>query len=77
MILPEVTSGLELIKRFRESKPEVNALVFSGYGLDPARQSAQWPANVAFLCKPFHLSELNAAIRGCLERSSAFEESEA
>jgi len=52
------------------TKPEIKAIVVSGYSVDSDRQSNRWPANVGFLNKPFELTELSAAVREALNRPS-------
>lgn len=57
-------SGLELLSRVRQAKPQVPVVLISGYGLEHAAMAARKHQADGFIGKPFHLEEL----RHCIER---------
>ena len=68
MVLPEATTGLELIQKFRQTKPGLPGLVFSGYSVDTGAGESSSESDVGFIDKPFHIDDLNEAIRRRLKK---------
>lgn len=58
--------GLSLVRALRRAQTTLPILVMSGFGGDDARQEAIAAGAVAYLVKPFPLSELEAAIESAL-----------
>lgn len=57
--------GVETIEGLRRSRPDLPAILTSGYG--PSRLArAVRRARATLLTKPFVIEELDAAVRGCL-----------
>jgi CheY-like chemotaxis protein len=63
-IMPEMP-GTELLAQIRQLRPEIPALLVSGYG-GPDLQSQAAAAGVPILGKPLHASELAAALATAL-----------
>jgi two-component system, cell cycle sensor histidine kinase and response regulator CckA len=65
-VLPRM-SGREFIERVRVMRPDVRALLMSGYAEDPSRAGTTWPADVPRLAKPFTPDEIARKVREALE----------
>ena len=65
MVMPGI-GGLELVERVRAVRPDLRAIVMSGYTATQMDQR-QLPPDVTFLEKPFTLARLDEAIREVLE----------
>jgi signal transduction histidine kinase len=65
MVMPGI-GGLELVEQARALRPDLRAIVMSGYTATQMDQR-QLPADVTFLEKPFTLARLDEAIREVLE----------
>jgi CheY-like chemotaxis protein len=66
--MPHV-SGAEVIRQVREIRPELPAIIITGYA--DASSISRRPDNVAVLAKPFTPEQLNEAIRNCARDDSA------
>jgi CheY-like chemotaxis protein len=64
-VLPRM-SGREFIERVRVMRPDVRALLMSGYAEDPSRAGTTWPADVPRLAKPFTPDEIARKVREAL-----------
>ncbi len=67
LIMPQM-SGVEMIAAVRETDPNLPILVMSGYGRSMARSAMADLGDVAFLQKPFLVSDLIAAVRRALHQ---------
>jgi len=66
MVMPNGLNGLDLIKRFRADRPELKAIITSGYSLDLAHGRLPAHEQVAYLPKPYEVSSLIASVRNAL-----------
>ena len=64
--MPGLT-GRELIEALRNTRPELRALLISGYTDDPFLSSGQLPPRSAFLAKPFTPPQLLESLKRLLE----------
>jgi CheY-like chemotaxis protein len=64
-IMPEMP-GTELLAHIRRLRPDIPALLVSGYGGGPDLQAQAAAAGVPILGKPLHASELAAALATAL-----------
>jgi CheY-like chemotaxis protein len=60
-------SGPELVERVRIVRPDLRALLLSGYPVEMIRDRATLPFGTGFLEKPFHAEGLLRAVRGLVE----------
>ena len=65
MVMPDGVSGLDLIREVRRTRPDVGAVVMSGYSLKLASQAV--PEAVQFVAKPFSIDALGRAVAAALE----------
>jgi len=65
MVMPNMT-GPELIRELRESKPELRAIVMSGYSEEATTRDWRLPPNVLFLEKPLSPAGLLRAVSDVL-----------
>ncbi len=66
MVMPRMR-GAELIRRLRDARPDLLALVVSGYARTAGNESWQREPNTSFLPKPFTATELAQKVREVLE----------
>ena len=67
MVMPGNTTGLELIESLRKDKPDLHAIICSGYlGI----QSVPALAGIDVLAKPFETAVLLRTVRRCLDEAS-------
>ena len=66
MVMPEGMTGLELYEKLKEDKPELKALVSSGYNAEMFGHDRPTEEGVLFLQKPFQFDVLSKFIRDCL-----------
>ena len=69
VVMPAM-SGLKLAEAFLAVKPSTKVLFQSGHTEDTVIQNGIWPAEVAFLQKPFTMNGLAKKIRFLLDRRS-------
>ena len=62
--------GWELLKRLRETMPEVKAIAMSGYGMRADLNKSQAAGYAAHIVKPFGPMELDAALKKVLANSA-------
>lgn len=61
--------GMELVRRLRESHPDLPVLVMTGYGEADLEESFLALGNCQFVGKPFRLDDLMERIRKALQGS--------
>jgi PAS domain S-box-containing protein len=64
MVMPGKMTGLQLIDRLRQEKPELRAIICSGYS---GIQSVPASVGIDVLAKPFETAVLLRAVRHCLD----------
>ena len=70
MVMPEGMSGLELAERLRGAKPNLLAIVSSGYSPEIAQTGSPARRGLTYLPKPYDLAQLAEVVRHCLESAS-------
>jgi CheY-like chemotaxis protein len=55
-------SGLELMSRVKQTRPQVPVVLISGYGVEHAARTARKHHADGFIGKPFHLEDLRLCI---------------
>jgi len=68
MVMPGGMSGADVIRRFREVRPDLPAIATSGYALAAAVRNGSLPPGTVMLGKPHRLAELAKAVRACLDQ---------
>jgi CheY-like chemotaxis protein len=66
VVMPQM-SGPELVERLRRERPELRALLMSGYTEDAVLREGELPAATGFLGKPFTSANLAATVRAALD----------
>jgi CheY-like chemotaxis protein len=66
VVMPQM-SGPELVERLRRERPELRALLMSGYTEDAVLRDGELPAATGFLGKPFTSANLAATVRAALD----------
>jgi PAS domain S-box-containing protein len=69
MVMPGGISGTQLVERMRATRPQLPAIVMSGYSLQLSSDAL--PSGISFLAKPFSLAALSGAIHEAQARSAA------
>jgi PAS domain S-box-containing protein len=67
MVMPGKMTGLQLIERLRREKPDLRAIISSGYS---GIQSVPASVGIDVLAKPFETSVLLRAVRHCLDAAA-------
>jgi CheY-like chemotaxis protein len=67
MVMPGKMTGLQLIERLRREKPDLRAIISSGYS---GIQSVPASVGIDLLAKPFETSVLLRAVRHCLDAAA-------
>ncbi len=70
LVMPHGISGWDLATRLRAERPDLKVLVMSGYDPNERAMGAGEDRRVAFLQKPYSLSELVRSARTCLDEDS-------
>ena len=70
VVMPAM-DGPTLLRRAREARPGMKAILISGYAEDVFRGSLESAEDVRFLPKPFSLKELAGAVKAVLEEPPA------
>ncbi|MGO9310400.1 MAG: ATP-binding protein [Spirochaetia bacterium] len=68
MMMPEGMTGLELAEEFRKDKPGLKIIISSGYSAEVSQLGKATAEGIVYLPKPYHMAELGAALRLCLDR---------
>ncbi len=66
IIMPNDMNGVELVMKARTLRPELSALLASGYPRDTLRETMNLPEDVAFLQKPYTMSDLMTKFGGAV-----------
>ncbi len=66
IVMPNAVSGLELVRKFKAERPELKAVITSGYSVDLARSGVPDHPDIMFLAKPYTVSDLMAVLTKCL-----------
>jgi len=66
-VMPEGVSGRELADELRLAAPDLRVIFMSGYSRDFAGRDLPSGRGVAFLAKPFELTELTELVRTTLD----------
>jgi PAS domain S-box-containing protein len=69
MVMPEGMTGLELCERLHAQKPELRAIISSGYSAEIIAAGLPTRAGVVYLPKPYDVSLLGRVVRECLDRA--------
>jgi nitrogen fixation negative regulator NifL len=67
MVMPEGTTGLELIEKLRALRPNLRAIVSSGYSAEISQTGAPSKAGIIYLPKPYETKVLAKVVRECLD----------
>ena len=67
MVMPEGMTGLELIERLRSLKPELRAIISSGYSGEMVQAGLPDKASAVYLPKPYEAKTLAETVRNCLD----------
>ncbi|MCF7669897.1 MAG: response regulator, partial [Verrucomicrobia bacterium] len=67
MVMPEGVSGTELVRKFKQTRPDIKAIYSSGYSTDLLENTDELIENVNFLRKPYHPVTLAKAVRRQLD----------
>jgi PAS domain S-box-containing protein len=70
-VMPQGVSGTELSRRLRSWKPDLRVILMSGYPADIARGGGALATDLAYLAKPFTLSDLAALVDRVLGQPAA------
>lgn len=70
MVMPEGITGLELAERLRALKPNLKAIISSGYSADIVASGLPTKAGVIYLPKPYATEDLADAVRSCLDEKA-------
>jgi len=68
-VMPEGMTGLELCERLHAQKPELRAIISSGYSAEIIAAGLPTRAGVVYLPKPYDVSLLGRVVRECLDRA--------
>jgi ATP-dependent Lon protease len=60
--------GIELLKRTRETHPDVSVIIITGYATVDSAVEAMKVGAADYIAKPFQLDDVRSAVRGVLER---------
>lgn len=67
MVMPGGMTGLQLIEKLRKQRPDLRAVVSSGYSVDLIGPGEPSMEGVAYLAKPYRGEALANAVRDCLD----------
>jgi CheY-like chemotaxis protein len=71
MVMPKGMSGLELAARIQAERPGTKVIISSGYNAEMSLPGTPPADGFVYLSKPYQMSDLGAALRGCLDRKGA------
>jgi FixJ family two-component response regulator len=69
MVMPNGVSGQDLIRVARQLRPDMKALLTSGYSAQFIKAQEDANGDVRLLNKPYRREMLATAVRGALKRS--------
>jgi PAS domain S-box-containing protein len=69
MVMPQRTTGLELAQRLQQDRPGLRVVITSGYTAEQGALVSAGPG-IAFLAKPYQLSNMAKLVRQCLDESA-------
>lgn len=67
MVMPEGMTGLEVVEQLQADKPELKAIISSGYSAETARKGLANRTGVAYLPKPSDADTMAEMVRKCLD----------
>jgi CheY-like chemotaxis protein len=67
LVMPGGMTGRELAERLVERQPGLKVIYSSGYSYDAVRPELRLTPGFNFLQKPYHLAEMAATVRRCLD----------
>jgi CheY-like chemotaxis protein len=67
LVMPGGMTGRELAERLVERRPGLKVIYSSGYSYDAVRPELRLTPGFNFLQKPYHLAEMAATVRRCLD----------
>jgi PAS domain S-box-containing protein len=68
MIMPRGMTGLDLARKFRQERPELQVIVSSGYSVEQVKRDLA-EDDVTHLQKPFRARDLTALVRQCIDNA--------
>lgn len=71
MVMPEGMTGLELARRLKAEKPDLNVIICSGYSAEIVQAGVPNEKGIVYLPKPFSTRALADAVRKSLDGSTA------
>jgi PAS domain S-box-containing protein len=67
MVMPEGMTGLEVVEQLQADKPDLRAIISSGYSAEIARMGVANRTGVAYLPKPSDANTMADMVRKCLD----------
>ncbi len=67
MVMPEGITGLDLVERFKEERPDLKVIISSGYATEMLVQGRAAEGGVVYLAKPFEMEAVSKIVRQCLD----------
>ncbi|HOW68051.1 MAG TPA: PAS domain-containing protein [Candidatus Paceibacterota bacterium] len=68
MVMPEGMTGLELTERLQATRPDLKAIISSGYSAEIVQAGVPNKAGVVYLPKPYEAQTLAEVVRNCLDQ---------
>jgi CheY-like chemotaxis protein len=72
--MPDI-SGMEILKKVKETRPEIEVIVLTGHGSDVDKETCMNMGAFAYLQKPVEIEELNEVIQRANEKIQAWKKS--
>jgi PAS domain S-box-containing protein len=69
MVMPGSVTGLQLVQKGLADKPNVKAIITSGYNTDQKDLAQIGEGSIVYLSKPYDVVTLTSVIQRCLERT--------
>jgi DNA-binding NtrC family response regulator len=69
-------TGLDILKRFKQSLPEAEVILISGFGTLETAIEAVREGAFDYISKPFNINEVKAVVKRALERKQLIKENE-
>jgi CheY-like chemotaxis protein len=69
MRMPEGMTGLDLAKRLKDDKPNLQVIISTGYSMEMAGQGSSTSGGIVYFQKPYEFEALLKIIRDCLDRT--------
>ena len=73
MVMPEGLSGVDLARQLLASRPRLKVVFTSGYTANEVNQEMLTQTRASFLSKPYTHTELEKAVRDCLDQNGGGE----